>query len=247
MADQQQLRRSYITLPLPGLPAIGVALATFIASRPARILAAQLCLSDTGAGAVTSAIITPTPAASTISAGSTALFTLTAATNTMAGTLDIAVGAGAVVSTIFPARTTIAAAVVQLNAQASFVAADLVAVQGTGGNTNKITITGPVGAAGASTLDLTGTALTETTLGGGPTTVIVNQNGTTLATDVPLSVAQYATVNATKVKVLGTIQSYPGGERVNIGDVITVDMTSVPVTTSPKAAAVILTVVEMDI
>jgi hypothetical protein len=247
MDQQQQLRRSYITLPLPGLPAIATALVTFLVSRPARILAAQLCLSDVGAGAVTSAITTPTPAASTISAGSTALFTLSAATNTLAGTLAVAIGSGAVINSTFAVRTTIAAAVAQLNAQTSFSSANLVAVQGTGGNTNKITITGPVGASGSSTLDLTGTALTQTTLGGGPTTVLINQNGTALITDSPLSVQQYATVNATKVKMLGTIQSYPGGQRINVGDILTVDLTSVPVTTSPKAATVILTVVEMDI
>jgi hypothetical protein len=129
MSQQEQLRRSYITLHLPASPAVGAGQATLIATHPMRIIGAQLTLSDTGTGA-------------------------------------------------------------------------------------------------------------------GATTVAVNQNGTALATSAALSVAQGAATKATKVTFLGTTQNYPGGERVNIGDTITVDVTAVPATTAPKAAAVILSVVQ---
>lgn len=57
MADQQQLRKSYISLPL-SLAAVAAGIATFIASHPMRILSAQLCVSNvgTGAGATTVAV-----------------------------------------------------------------------------------------------------------------------------------------------------------------------------------------------
>ncbi len=132
MPDQQQLRRSYITLPLPGSPAVGASLATFIATHPMRVISAQLVVSDTGVGA-------------------------------------------------------------------------------------------------------------------GATTVLLKQNGSALATTAPLSVAQGAAVHATRSTLPGTTQSYPGGDRVNPGDTLTVDVTAVPATTSPKAAAVILSVVQLDI
>lgn len=57
MTDVQQLRKSYIPLPL-SLAAVAAGIATFIASHPMRILSAQLCLSGvgTGAGATTVAV-----------------------------------------------------------------------------------------------------------------------------------------------------------------------------------------------
>jgi hypothetical protein len=57
MDQQQQLRKSYISLPL-SLAAVAAGIATFIATHPMRILSAQLALSDvgTGAGATTVAV-----------------------------------------------------------------------------------------------------------------------------------------------------------------------------------------------
>jgi flagellin len=52
--------------------------------------------------------------------------------------------------------------VTQLNAQASFTAAGLVASQGTGVNANQLIITGPVGTTNA--LATTGSSLTQTTV-----------------------------------------------------------------------------------
>jgi len=78
------------------------------------------------------------------------------------------VAGGTAVTATLAAGTTLAAAVTQLNAQASFSAAGLVASQGTGANANKLIITGPqdTTTAGTNALTLTGTALSDTTPAG---------------------------------------------------------------------------------
>ncbi len=113
----------------------------------------------------TTAITNPTPTASTASAGSTATFALGSATDTISGTLSVAVGAGSTVSTTLAAGTTLSAAVSQLNGNSSFSGAGLVASVGTGANANKLIITGPVdtGTPGTNTLSLTGTSVSDTT------------------------------------------------------------------------------------
>ena len=114
--------------------------------------------------AVTTAITNPTPTASTTSAGSTATFTLGASTDTISGTLSVAVGGGSAQSVTLSAGTTIAQAVTALNANSGFSGAGLVASQGTGVNANKLIITGPAdsGTAGTNTLVLTGTSVSQT-------------------------------------------------------------------------------------
>lgn len=114
--------------------------------------------------AVTTAITNPTPTASTTSAGSTATFALGAASDTISGSLHVAVGSGSAVVVALSAGTTIAQAVTALNADSGFSGAGLVASQGTGSNANKLIITGPVdtGTAGTNTLALTGTSLNQT-------------------------------------------------------------------------------------
>jgi flagellin len=67
------------------------------------------------------------------------------------------------VTSTLASGTTLAAAVTQLNGQASFSAAGLVASQGTGANANQLIITGPTGV--ANTLSLTGTTLSDTAPG----------------------------------------------------------------------------------
>lgn len=116
------------------------------------------------AAASTIAITNPTPTAPTAGAGATATFALGASTNTISGTLSVSVAGGAAVTATLAAGTTIAAAVTQLNANAGFSGAGLVASQGTGANANKLIITGPTGV--ANTLSLTGTSLSDTTPAG---------------------------------------------------------------------------------
>ena len=120
------------------------------------------------AAATTATITNPTPTPSTLTAGATATFALAAATNTISGSLSVSVAGGTAVTATLAAGTTLAAAVTQLNAQASFSAAGLVASQGTGANANKLIITGPpdTTTAGTNALTLTGTALSDTTPAG---------------------------------------------------------------------------------
>jgi len=69
------------------------------------------------------------------------------------------------VTATLAAGTTLAGAVTQLNGQASFSGAGLVASVGAGANANQLIITGPTGA--TNTLTLTGTALSDTAPAGG--------------------------------------------------------------------------------
>jgi flagellin len=70
--------------------------------------------------------------------------------------------------------------VTQLNAQASFSGAGLVASQGTGANANKLIITGPTGT--TNTLALTGTTLSDTTPAGSTAGAGVDFTATGVAT-----------------------------------------------------------------
>ncbi len=125
----------------------------------------------------TSALANPAPTVPTATTGATATFAFGSASDTVSGTLSIAVGGGSAVSTNFAAGTTLAEAVGQLNDSTAFRTAGLTASQSTT-SLNQLVITGPTGA--ANTLDLTGTALSDTT----PTITTpgagVNLSGTTL-------------------------------------------------------------------
>jgi flagellin len=125
----------------------------------------------------TSALTTPTPTAPTGTAGGTATFAFGSASDTVSGTLTIAVGGGTAVSTNFAAGTTLAEAVGQLNNSTAFKAAGLVATQNPT-SPNQLVITGPTGV--ANTLDLTGTAVSDTTPSITTTGAGVNLQGTTL-------------------------------------------------------------------
>jgi flagellin len=116
----------------------------------------------------TSAITNPTPTASTSTAGSSATFTVGAAADTLSGTLSVQVGTGSAVTATLASGTSIASAVTQLNAQSTFSSAGLVASQGTGANADKLIITGPVdtGTAGANTLTVSASSLSQTTVPG---------------------------------------------------------------------------------
>ena len=107
------------------------------------------------------AITNPTASASAAGVASVAKFDIGGVNNTVSGNLSVAVGAGAAVTSSFAVGTTIAAAVTQLNGQASFSAGGLVASAGAGADLGKIIITGP--ALAASDLNLTGSALLKST------------------------------------------------------------------------------------
>jgi hypothetical protein len=82
--------------------------------------------------------------------------------------------------------------------------------------------------------------------GAGATTVNVNVNAVAINPGGSLSIAVGAAANAVNTPISLDSQ-YPGGFRVNKGDVITVDITAVPGTTVPKLGFVVLDLVEIDV
>ena len=150
----------------------------------------------------TTALTNPTPTASTTSAGSTATFALAASTDTISGTLSVAVGTGSPITSTLAAGTTLAQAVTQLNAQSSFSSAGLVASQGTGANANKLIITGPqdTGTAGTNTLVVSASTLSDTVPAGTTTsagedlsaTALTSTTASTVLTDVTSAIADVA-------------------------------------------------------
>lgn len=89
--------------------------------------------------------------------------------------------------------------------------------------------------------------LSDTGTGAGATAAQINVNGVAITAAGDLSIAGAAGgKTASKSITLGSNQ-YPGGARINAGDTVTVDVASVPATTVPKAAFVVLDVVEVDV
>lgn len=126
--------------------------------------ATSTALANPSTAGTTTALTNPTPTTPTAGVGASATFSLGASSDTVSGTLSVAVGGGTAVTETLAAGTTIANAVTQMNADAAFSGAGLVASQGTGANANQLIITGPTGA--TNTLSLTGTSLSGTTVGG---------------------------------------------------------------------------------
>ncbi|MHB1673778.1 MAG: hypothetical protein ACYCSP_05955 [Acidobacteriaceae bacterium] len=88
--------------------------------------------------------------------------------------------------------------------------------------------------------------LSDTGTGTGATDVNLNVNGVLINAANSLSIAGAAVGNSVSTASL-TDSQFPGGTRINMGDVVTVDVASVPATTAPKAAFVVLDIVEVDI
>jgi len=86
--------------------------------------------------------------------------------------------------------------------------------------------------------------LSDTGTGAGNTTVNIKQNGTLIAT---ISIAGAAGSKSAKTPISSPQSQFPSGVRLNVGDVITIDVAAVPATTSPKAGAVVLDVYELDV
>ncbi|HEY5056629.1 MAG TPA: flagellin [Acidobacteriaceae bacterium] len=180
------------------------------------------------AAAVTTAITNPTPTAPTASAGAIATFTLGAATDTIAGTLQVAVAGGTAITSTLAAGTSIGAAVTQLNAQSTFSGAGLVASQGTGANANQLIITGPVAA--TNTLSLTGTSLSQTvpagtTPGAGvdftqsTVATLTAASASTVLTAVNAAIADVAYQRGTigaDVNQLSSASAVASGEEINL-------------------------------
>ena len=142
------------------------------------------------AAATTTALTNPTPTASTTSVGATATFTLGASTDTLSGSLHVSVAGGPAVTATLASGTTLAQAVTQLNAQASFSGAGLTASVGTGSHANQLIITGTADTttSGTNSLTLTGTALSDTVPAGTTSSAGVDLSATSLTASTSASV-----------------------------------------------------------
>lgn len=89
--------------------------------------------------------------------------------------------------------------------------------------------------------------LSDTGTGAGATAVNINVNGAAVNAAGSLSIAGAAGGKSIGTAITKGSNQYPGGARINAGDVVTVDLASVPATTVPKAGFVVLDVVEVDI
>jgi len=79
------------------------------------------------------------------------------------------------------------------------------------------------------------------------TAVTVKVNGTAVSDAGALSIQVGAASNSAGTDITRGSNQYPGGARLNKGDVVTIDVTSVPATTVPKAGFVVLDIVEVDV
>lgn len=152
----------------------------------------------------TTAITNPTPTVPTATTSGTATFGFSSASDTVSGSLQIAVGAGGTITENFGAGTTLAEAVGQMNDDVSFRTAGLVASQSPT-SPNNLIITGPTGV--ANTLTLTGTALSDTTATVTTPGAGVNLSGTSLSA---------ATASAVLTNVTNALQNV-AYQRGNIG------------------------------
>jgi len=152
----------------------------------------------------TTAITNPTPTVPTATTSGTATFGFSSASDTVSGSLKIAVGAGGTITENFGAGTTLAEAVGQMNDDVSFRTAGLVASQSPT-SPNNLIITGPTGV--ANTLTLTGTALSDTTATVTTPGAGVNLSGTSLSA---------ATASAVLTNVTNALQNV-AFQRGNIG------------------------------
>lgn len=88
--------------------------------------------------------------------------------------------------------------------------------------------------------------LSDTGTGAGSTNVNVKVNGNAINAANSLSLAGAAGSKSVESDIV-TGTEFPGGYRVNVGDTVTVDIASVPATTTPKGGFVMLDCLELDI
>jgi hypothetical protein len=89
--------------------------------------------------------------------------------------------------------------------------------------------------------------LSDTGTGSGSTTALIKVNGTAITAATDLAIAGAAASKTVSVPITKGSNQFPGGARINKGDVVTADVTAVPATTVPKAAFVVLDIVEVDV
>ncbi|HEX4039071.1 MAG TPA: hypothetical protein VHX37_13505 [Acidobacteriaceae bacterium] len=87
--------------------------------------------------------------------------------------------------------------------------------------------------------------LSDTGTGAGATNVNLKVNGNAINAANSLSIAGAASGKSLSTEIIDD-SNFPGGFRLNSGDTVTVDVTSVPATTVPKAAFIVLDMVQVD-
>lgn len=142
----------------------GTSVGASVFSETTGILGAASVGISAPSAAVTTALGNPTASVPTSSVAAVAKFAALATGQTLSGTLSVAIGGAAAVTSTLGAGTTLAAAVTQLNAQYTAGSIGLTASAGTGADLGKLVITGTAGA--ANTLDLSGSAVSATTPAG---------------------------------------------------------------------------------
>lgn len=86
--------------------------------------------------------------------------------------------------------------------------------------------------------------LSDTGTGAGTTAVTVKVNGVAIGS---LSIAGAAANASVSAQTPGAQSQYPAGAAILPGDVVTVDIGSVPATTVPKAGFVVLELTQQDV
>ena len=114
-----------------------------------------------GTAETSAAVALSAPTASSSTAASTTTLTLAGATNSVSGTLSLAVGTGATHAISVTTGTSLSQLATQINGDTTYSAASVTAAYNS--TTGVLTISGPTAA--SSTLDATGTSLSDTTLG----------------------------------------------------------------------------------
>jgi hypothetical protein len=89
--------------------------------------------------------------------------------------------------------------------------------------------------------------LSDTGTGAGSTEARINVNGNAITAAGDLAIAGAAAGKSKSSTITLGSNQFPGGARINGGDVITLDVVSVPATTVPKASFVVLDIVEVDV
>lgn len=89
--------------------------------------------------------------------------------------------------------------------------------------------------------------LSDSGAGVGSTEVTIKVNGVAITAAGDLQIASGAPGLTKSVTISKGSNQFPGGALLNIGDVVTVDIASVPGTTVPKAGFVVLDLVQVDV
>jgi flagellin len=140
---------------------------------------------------VTTAFAVPTASAPSASVAAVATFAAPAAGSTIGGTLSLAYAGGTANSYTVTAGSTVAQAVAQLNTAFTAGSVGVTASVGTGASAGALVLTGSVGA--SDTINLTGTALTQSTAA-----------GTTPGAGVDFTAASISTLSASTAQTVLT-------------------------------------------